>query len=73
MYELYKITLNQARTADFPLYCDTILKVCYIANVGIRWQFFACMKSDSESIKMMFESLVVVHEVKIIPIENFTD
>lgn len=73
MYELHKISLNQARLADFPLYCDTILKVNYIANVGIRWQYFACMKTDSVAFKVMFESLVVVHDVNIIPLENFTD
>lgn len=72
-YEVHKISLNQARMADFPLYCDTILKVRYIANCGIRWQYFVCMSVDSLSIKSLYESLTVVHDVKIIPINEFND
>lgn len=70
---LFPITVHQARVADFPLECDCILKVRYKPTCGIRFQYFASFLSCADEFKYCSESLAMVSEVKIIPIEEFND
>ena len=69
--DFYPITVLQARTADFPLHCDSICKVIYRSGCGLRWQYFACMAVDAPAIKFILESLSMVKEAKIVSVENF--
>lgn len=71
--DFYPITVFQARRAEFPLHCDTICKVYYSSSCGLRWQYFVCMAVDAHAIKFILESLSMVNEVKMIPINDFND
>lgn len=68
---MYKVTLHQITNGDFPLNHDCILKVRYINDCPLRFEYFTCRSCESGSICLTLQALSVVRFVEISSVDKF--
>lgn len=71
--ELHPTNPQSIDKGQFPLNHDCILKVCYIADSPLRFQYFTCQSQHSGLISSLFGSLSVVRSVKFVSVDKLPD
>ena len=73
MVKLNTTSENLIKKGEIPLSHDCILKVVYLPDCGLRFQFFTCRLSESAEVVSILSSLSIVREVVITHVNDFID
>lgn len=65
------VQVEDVRKGNFPIFHDIILKVEYIHDCGLCWQYFSTCSPFVETVRSILSKLAVVRFIKVIKVEDF--
>lgn len=68
---MYKVTKNDIQKGNFPLTHDCILKVYYLPDCPVRFEYFTCPSQHSGTYSLVLQTLSVVHKLEITSADKF--
>lgn len=73
MLQIHKCSRKDIDNGNFPLNHDSIMKVCYIRDSPIRFEFFSCRSVDTGTLSLIISQLSGVRMVKFSSVDNLPD
>lgn len=73
MLEFLKTTANYIKNGRTPLNHDCIVKVSFIPESGLRFQYFTCRSQDSGAIGLILSELALIARIEFVSIDECDD
>lgn len=73
MIEFNPVNLVNLHKGTFPLNHDCILKVRFIYDTGLKYQYFSCRSQDSGTLTLILSSVALISHVECVSVDNLND
>lgn len=68
---MFKVTKEEINKGFFPLNHDCILKVYYLPDCPVRFEYFTCSADKCGAYSLMLQTLSIVHKLEIHSVDKF--